>query len=1315
MKKSMKKILAFVSSAAMMATMITVPVTTSNAAVGATYKFDFGETAPTDSSWIQVLPTRNYTTDDPIENGPAYGFIGNNEKDYRLNGGRVDGFHQQQGQKIDLQNGGAADGGEGGLLDGIGSRGEDKDHNAGDKFYPVRFALQADDDTYWKVKATVTTFDPTKEATASLYTERKHPLYTEKKIAAGETVTTEWTVRVTPIYYEKSDPKGAYPDGMVNVALLGENTALASLEFEQISTAPTLWILGDSTVTDGGGTLPFWPLQNYTGVGTGVTKYLPGDIAMVNEGEGGLAANDSNHFNMVKSRIKAGDYMWVEYGHNHKDDGPAGYTNNLSKYYDACKAVGATLILVGPIDRIQSSQYTSGTNTWSQTLKGFSDAAKAYVDAKLAANPNDKVAFVDLGQPSLDWYGEVTASGTVGGQAVTNEEKLIRFYFQTPYASAKTDTTHPNDAGADNLAYLFFKNADKTAYPALAPLLTRMETGAANPAEKPTSVSPDVIDAGYPANSKWPQYAPLVEFAYPIVIRNIILNDDNEFETMTVQVQASFSNYAAGVLQIIDEDTEEVINTYVTVDHCDNTNGTGMNTLHFDNPENPTGILPKLEDGQTYRAYMWPKDTGTWDLMEENEEEGITYLSSMFYPSNFLWFLLPGEEDITTETFSYYGKKSLEDSGKWASEGNNSRDLSLGEDEEVGTYTNIAPKGDNNSFIIKRSFENLEGGTGTEGTYQFEMDIKYISGSNALFELSNGWKNSSPWVQGTVLQLFTIGNGGKVTVKGTDVGQLQTNSWTHFKYTLDMDSGVASVSIGGADPTQVIYPEYQTYVKPSLDSLNHFVVTTAVNRGSFNIQLANLQASQLKHSGAQAKFVVTADEDGAATAGEYGSVYIGETAGVTEQTVLTGSYLTATAVPTENGIFTGWYLNDELFLPEETISLRLYQDLNLVAKFIKMTAPTDVTVNYLDGEGKVIKSPVTITANELNQQLFEDQSYTLLNSYKAAIKNASKVYTDKYDVYFFKSADKESFDSLGAQGTNVINLTYEHDGVYFDYEDFENTTDVWGFTAGKNGSVAVSNGELRLLVNGGTDAQHSDTNTLSADIAATKKLTIKFDWRSDTDIANTRNSTFNLKDSQDNVIFSLFGGGKDGTTYAINATADKSGNKLANTSDQWISVVLTMDFEEGALSGSLLNKSTGESTTIASTPITATNLAKLVAAYGYSAAAQRIDNIGIRDNDPKVPVEVKEALEVSEGGEATATVTNNTTSPVNVTIISAAYNDEGTLVEVKYVPVTIAAKSTQELATGALTNTGDEVKAFLWNTTKAYVPMEIATPETVTP
>lgn len=79
--------------------------------------------------------------------------------------------------------------------------------------------------------------------------------------------------------------------------------------------------MGDSTVTDGNAGLPYFDLQNYTGVGAYLSKYVPSTVAVSNQGEGGLNAADNGHFSIVKNNIKKGDFMYVEYGHNHAKAG----------------------------------------------------------------------------------------------------------------------------------------------------------------------------------------------------------------------------------------------------------------------------------------------------------------------------------------------------------------------------------------------------------------------------------------------------------------------------------------------------------------------------------------------------------------------------------------------------------------------------------------------------------------------------------------------------------------------------------------------------------------------------------------------------------------------------------------------------------------------------------------------------------------------------------------------------------------------------------------------------------------------------------
>ena len=183
------------------------------------WKFDFGAADSTpEEGYTLVTPDTNFVQYTGGEY--QYGFLGTNEEDYNLTD-RYDGWKTQQGQVIELEAGGPSDNSAIGVVGAGGTdenEGKDIFGNQADIYYPTRFALKVDDDTYYRLKVTVTTLDPEQPATVSLYTERKHPIYTNKTLEAGTTYTETFSVRVTPIYYEKSSPTGAIPDEMVTGA-----------------------------------------------------------------------------------------------------------------------------------------------------------------------------------------------------------------------------------------------------------------------------------------------------------------------------------------------------------------------------------------------------------------------------------------------------------------------------------------------------------------------------------------------------------------------------------------------------------------------------------------------------------------------------------------------------------------------------------------------------------------------------------------------------------------------------------------------------------------------------------------------------------------------------------------------------------------------------------------------------------------------------------------------------------------------------------------------------------------------------------------
>lgn len=830
MKNNLKKLLCAALSTAMIAGSIVLPMTASaettpifdGDTVEQEWKFDFGA-AGTDAEdgYTLVTPDTNYVTN------KEYGFLGIDEDSYKL-GNRLDGFGNQKGQVIKLKAGGGT-----GLNDAIGSVEKDSFGNAGDVYYPTRFALKADDEAYYRVRATVTTLDTTKDAEISLYTERKHPIFTDTKVEAGQTKTVEFSVRPTPIYYEKSEPKGTIADGMVNVSVVGENSAIASIEIQKVQSYPVFWVLGDSTVTDGNCSLPFFRLQNYTGVGTGLTKYLPRNYAMVNEGEGGLNAADNYHFNMVKDRIKAGDYLYVEYGHNHKSDGPTGYVSNLDKYYNACHSVGATLVIVSPIERINT--FTDGA--YQHTLDGFATAGAKYVADKVTAGATD-IAYVDLNSYSLDFYNKITTDN--GG-----DSGAIKFYFQTAKGGG-TDQTHPNDAGAENLAYEFVKAAkavtDETQKAALAPVVNNFTD------ETPNLVSTEITSLGAAPNDAWPQYVVPTDNEYPVVIKDIKFNEAGEANYAKVLVQDAkidLGAYGIIVITVKDENGEEKGKIYA-IDQVDNSTGNGTQEItHF-----TTDV--KLEEGDTYTATVWKAKDNGGDAGLTVDPENVQY-SAEYIPTDVEEQYLLNEDKDGNEQFGFYGAtydgktSSLKEFNDWTQIGSAGITAYLNQTSDETKYVEITSDGAKNGSANQGSFyysKDLSTEIGTTGRYLVSADVQYVSGGGMTFNLVTG--HNDKHLGGTEsLNLFTIGSGGVITAGDETVGTISATALTNVQYILDMDLGKATVSVGGGTPVEIALDNYQTTeltVTPS--KITQFLF--GGSKVAFDNKVANLSVAKLK-------------------------------------------------------------------------------------------------------------------------------------------------------------------------------------------------------------------------------------------------------------------------------------------------------------------------------------------------------------------------------------------------------------------------------------------------------------------------------------
>lgn len=473
MRKSMKKILALVSSAAIAATMITVPIA-AKAAVGDTWKYDFGATA--EAGWTQV------TSEDAYTDAKGYGFLG--QEGAYINAAVVDGFTQTAANKTNIK-----DGGSGALTDYV---------YTDDVNMPIRFAQKVTPNTYYKVKVTMGNSD--KNSKIYLTSERRHFVLMEEDISAGAQLVKTFTVAVHDVHWKDSNngrKETAYTDDMINVCIWGENPTLCSIEIEQIEKPKVAWIFGDSTVTDGGSGVPWFGYNTYAGWGISFAKYLPDDIAVVNLGEGGLNTSSTSYFDVGKNDITAGDIVVFQMGHNDN-----GYVRP-DYYYNAANEKGATFVYCSPIERL--NQYSTAD---------LNKSAKAYAEEK-------NTPFISLFDVTTKIYTDLGTNGRWYTHSV--------MWTGTPTKlGTERDATHLNDFGASMTTKGLFEEMAKLAatYPALAPYVT---VQADIPAMEPDPwIMRNGKDSGeyvYPPNDLYPLPEASIDYDNLVDITSVDIKD----------------------------------------------------------------------------------------------------------------------------------------------------------------------------------------------------------------------------------------------------------------------------------------------------------------------------------------------------------------------------------------------------------------------------------------------------------------------------------------------------------------------------------------------------------------------------------------------------------------------------------------------------------------------------------------------------------------------------------------------------------------------------------------------------------------------
>ena len=142
-------------------------------------------------------------------------------------------------------------------------------------------------------------------------------------------------------------------DDSLTLEFNGAAPAVRSISIEPDTTALTVFLCGNSTVVDQNN-------EPWASWGQMIPRWFDERVAISNHAESGLTARTflaSNRLDKILSMMKAGDYVFCEFGHNDEKEHRPGdgawyhYVYNLKIFIDRVRERGGHIVLLTPTTR----------------------------------------------------------------------------------------------------------------------------------------------------------------------------------------------------------------------------------------------------------------------------------------------------------------------------------------------------------------------------------------------------------------------------------------------------------------------------------------------------------------------------------------------------------------------------------------------------------------------------------------------------------------------------------------------------------------------------------------------------------------------------------------------------------------------------------------------------------------------------------------------------------------------------------------------------------------------------------------------------
>lgn len=323
-------------------------------------------------------------------------------------------------------------------------------------------------------KITLVLGGSSEESSTTLKSESRRLLLENVKTASGKTVQKTIVVDVrTPKINDQEqiklkDRELNYLnwDNKLTIEFNGGHPCIATVEIQQADELPTIFLAGNSTVTD-------QENEPWASWGQMFPNFLKPEIVVANYAESGetlLAFKREKRLQKILSQMKQGDYLLLEFAHNDQKQGGnhldamTTYKDELKYYISEVRKKGGKPVLVTSTNRRRFDE----TGKIINTLEEFPEAMR-----QLAREEN--IPLIDLNAMSKQFYEALGPD--------ISKKAFVHYPANTYPGQHKplTDDTHFNPYGAYELAKCVAEGIRKSI-PELARYL-RTDLPVFNPAQ----------------------------------------------------------------------------------------------------------------------------------------------------------------------------------------------------------------------------------------------------------------------------------------------------------------------------------------------------------------------------------------------------------------------------------------------------------------------------------------------------------------------------------------------------------------------------------------------------------------------------------------------------------------------------------------------------------------------------------------------------------------------------------------------------------------------------------------------------------------